>query len=222
MDVHAPHEPVHTWKDFAIHLTIVTIGLFIALMLEAGVEYWHHRHVVAEARENIRRELESNHDSAQKDLEYLTKNLKNVAGNIRTLRQMEGKPKAHGSLENTMSFSTLDDAAWRTARDTGALAYMPYDEVQKYSDIYADQQVVNDKARTTADREFLALTPVVIADGPENVRPADYDAMLHENGASLIELCTLKQYVQQLDGQYIRALQLKVPAPKVSDCVNFQ
>src|ERR1700733_2728206 len=115
MDVHAPHEPVHTWKDFAIHLAIVTIGLFIALMLEAGVEYWHHRHIVAEARENIRRELESNHESATKDIEYLTKNLKNVAVNIRTLREMKAKPKARGTLENTMSFSSLDDAAWRTA-----------------------------------------------------------------------------------------------------------
>ena len=222
MDVHAPHEPVHTWKDFAIHLTIVTIGLFIALMLEAGVEYWHHRHIVAEARANIRRELESNHDSAQKDVEYLTKNLKNVAGNIRTLREMETKPEAHGSLENAMSFASLDDAAWRTARDTGALAYMPYDEVQRYSGIYADQQVVNDKAHATADREFLALTPIVVADGPEKVKPADFEVMLHENGASLIELCTLKQYVQQLDGQYIGALKLNVPKPKMSDCVNFQ
>lgn len=222
MDVHAPHQPVHTWKDFAIHLTVVTIGLFIALMMEAGVEYWHHRRVVAEARENIRRELESNHDSATRDIEYLTKNLKNVAGNIRMLREMETKPKAHTSLTNTMSFASLDDAAWRTARDTGALAYMPYDEVQKYSDIYAEQQTVNDKARTTADREFLALAPLIAADGPEKARPGDFDAMLHENGASLIELCTLKQYVQQLDGQYIDALKLKVPKPKVSECENFQ
>jgi hypothetical protein len=222
MDVHAPHEPVHTWKDFLVHLSIVTIGLFIALMLEAGVEYWHHRHVVAEARANIREELENNHENAQKDIGYLSKNLKNVAGNIRTLREMETEPKAHGSLENTMSFASLDDAAWRTARDTGALAYMPYDEVQKYSDIYADQQAVNEKARTTADREFLALTPIVVANGPENVRTADFDVMLHENGASMIELCTLKQYVQQLDGQYIRALQLKVAPPKVSDCENSQ
>jgi hypothetical protein len=221
MDVHAPHEPVHSWKDFAIHLAIVTIGLFIALMLEAGVEYWHHRHIVAEARANIRTELENNHTQAQKDIEYLQKNLKNVDGNIHTLRDMETNPKGHHSLGNTMSFSTLDDAAWRTARDTGALAYMPYDEVQRYSDIYADQQLVNDKARTTADQEFLGLAPLLSADGPENMKPADYDSMLHQNAASLIELCTLEQYVQQLDGQYIDALKLKVAPPKVSDCANF-
>jgi hypothetical protein len=222
MDVHAPHESVHSWKDFAIHLAIVTIGLFIALMLEAGVEYWHHRHIVAEARENIRVELENNHGSAQKNIEYLSQNLKNVSSNIRTIRQLETQSKLHGSLMNTMTFVSLDDAAWRTARDTGALAYMPYDEVQRYSDIYADQQAVNEKARSTADREFLALAPVLIADDAQKVPQADYDTMLHENGASLIELCTLKQYVQELDGQYIEALKLNVPKPKVSDCANFQ
>lgn len=222
MDVHAPLEPVHSWKDIAIHLGIVTVGLFIALMLEAGVEYWHHRHIVAEARANIRRELESNHESAQKDIQYLSQNLKNVSSNIHTLHQLETEPKMHGSLVNKMTFASLDDAAWRTARDTGALAYMPYDEVQRYSDIYADQQEVNVKARSTADREFLALAPVLIADNADKLPAADYNTMLHENGASLIELCTLRQYVQQLDGQYIEALKLNVPPPKVSDCANFQ
>jgi hypothetical protein len=222
MDVHAPHEPVHTWKDFAIHLAIVTIGLFIALMLEGLVEYVHHRHIVAEARANIRTELENNHKNAVDDVGYLSQNLKNVAGNLDTLRDMEVHPKAHGSLGNTMSFANLDDAAWRTARDTGALAYMPYDEVQQYSGIYAEQQAVNQKALTTADREFLALTPIVTADGPEHLKPADFNAMLEANGATLIELCTLKQYVQNLDGYYIRALKLNVPAPKVTDCKNFQ
>jgi hypothetical protein len=222
MDVHAPHEPVHSWKDFAIHLAIVTIGLFIALMMEAGVEYVHHRHIVAEARANIRTELENNHDSAQKDIGYLSENLKNVANNIQTLRRLETESKLHGTLTNAMSFSSLDDAAWRTARDTGALAYMPYEEVQKYSDIYADQQEVNNKARAAADREFQALAPVLIANNAEKLPAADYNTMLHENGASLIELCTLKQYVQQLDAQYIQALKLNVAPPKVSDCANFQ
>ena len=30
LDVHAPHATVHTWKDFFIHITIITIGLLIA------------------------------------------------------------------------------------------------------------------------------------------------------------------------------------------------
>jgi hypothetical protein len=222
MDIHAPMEPVHTWKDFAVHLTIVTIGLFIALMLEGLVEYVHHRHIVAEARANIHTELANNHQSSGEDIGYLNRNITQIAANIRTIHELEKEPKLKGSLTNTMMFSPLDDAAWRTARDTGALAYMPYNEVQQYSEIYSAQQMVNDKASSTADKEFLALAPVLVAGDPDKVPPADLDSMLHQNGVSLIDLCTLRQYVQELDGQYIQVLKLKQPPPKVSDCHNGQ
>jgi hypothetical protein len=43
MDVHPPHLPIHTWKDFLLHLLTITIGLFIALTLEASIESIHHR-----------------------------------------------------------------------------------------------------------------------------------------------------------------------------------
>jgi hypothetical protein len=79
---------------------------------------------------------------------------------------------------------------------------------------------VNEKARATADQEFLALAPVLIANGADKLPAGDYESMLHQNGASLVELCTLRQYVQELDGQYVQALKLNVPPPKVSDCAT--
>ena len=44
LDVHAPHQTVHTWKDFLIHIAAITIGLLMALGLESTVEWLHHRH----------------------------------------------------------------------------------------------------------------------------------------------------------------------------------
>jgi len=49
LDVHAPHQKVHTWKDFLIHIAAITIGLLIALALEATVEWRHHKHEAQEA-----------------------------------------------------------------------------------------------------------------------------------------------------------------------------
>jgi hypothetical protein len=66
LDIDAPHEPIRTWKDFFLHLTTITIGLLIALMLEASVEWIHHRHLVHEARTNIREELGENTQQATK------------------------------------------------------------------------------------------------------------------------------------------------------------
>src|ERR1700722_2087401 len=38
IDIHPPHESVHSWKDVFIHLGIITVGLLIAISLEQGVE----------------------------------------------------------------------------------------------------------------------------------------------------------------------------------------
>ena len=61
LDVHAPHGAVRTWKDFFIHIAAIAVGLLIAIGLEQTVEYFHHRHQVAETRAALRVELEQNH-----------------------------------------------------------------------------------------------------------------------------------------------------------------
>src|ERR1700743_3276180 len=160
MEVHAPHEPVHTWRDFFVHVGIMTIGLFIALMLGGLVEYVHHRHVVREARENIRQEIEDNHESAQKDLVSLQQDMDRIKANIDTLHRLRDNPKDFkGSLTYTMQFNSMDSAAWNTSRDTGALSYMPYKDVQTYADLYEEQKLVNDQAIEIFHRETLAMTP---------------------------------------------------------------
>ena len=45
LDVHPPHEKVHGFKDFLLHILTITIGLLIALSLEGCVEWRHHRHL---------------------------------------------------------------------------------------------------------------------------------------------------------------------------------
>ncbi len=36
LDVHPPHAPTHTWKDFFIHIATIVIGLIIAVGLAGG------------------------------------------------------------------------------------------------------------------------------------------------------------------------------------------
>jgi hypothetical protein len=200
MDIHAPLEPVHTWKEFALHLTIMTIGLFIALMLEGLVEYAHHRHIVAEARANIRQEIEINHEAAQKDLGYLQQNIGTIKANVQAIHELSRHPKNfHGSITNSMSFDSFDDAAWQTARDTGALSYMPYDEVERYSELYMLQDVVNHKAIDTGEESFRASAPVYMGYDIDNLPAEDYAAMLRGNAATQIDLVTLRQFVKQFD-----------------------
>jgi hypothetical protein len=79
LDVHAPHEAVHTWRDFFIHIATIAIGL------EQTVEFFHHRHQVAETRaaleserrENIRR-FHHNVEQHIMTMAYLHNNLRIV------------------------------------------------------------------------------------------------------------------------------------------------
>jgi uncharacterized glyoxalase superfamily protein PhnB len=210
MDIHAPMEPIHSWRDIALHLGIITIGLLIALSLEGLVDYVHHRHLVAEARTNIRQELEDNHKSAQKDLLLLQKNLDLQKANIQAIHNLHDHPKDfHGSVTNTMSFDSMDDAAWRTARDTGALSFMPYDEVQRYSDLYMLEGILNAQAVATGQNDFLAAAPFDMGMDFAHLPEDEYIRMLHENAAVEIQLYTLKQFVQQFDDQCVAELNRK-------------
>jgi hypothetical protein len=204
MDVHAPHEPIHTWRDVALHLGIVTVGLFIALSLEALVEHIHNRHLVTEARANIREELQIDHAAAQDDIKRVQRNIDTIKANIVTIHLLQTHPKDfHGSITNSMSFDSLNDAAWRTARDTGALSFMPYKEVQRYSDLYMLEGLVIQKAINAGEQTFHAQIPTLMGYDITNIPPDELNQMLRDNAATEIDLITLKQYLIQLDQQYV-------------------
>ena len=207
LDVHPPHQPVNGWRDFLLHIATITIGLFIALMLEAGVEWLHHRHIVHEARENIRHEIEQNHTLAAEDLRYLQEDIDRMHNNLVTIHALAAKPKDfHGRLQFTMSWSSFSDAAWRSSRDMGALAYMPYSEVQGYSDVYGQQDLVRQQAIDIFTRQVLSATPVFMESDLSQLAPDEVRSLLHDTAASSLSLTTLKQIVQQLDDQYVATL----------------
>jgi hypothetical protein len=133
LDVHAPHATVHGWRDFFTHIATITIGLLIALALEAGVEGLHHRHIVREARENIRREIAQNEAATKQNIDSVQANADNMQANIEKTRQLRANRHAldHNEMHFSFAWSSFNDSAWRSARDTGALIYMPTAEVQQ-------------------------------------------------------------------------------------------
>ncbi len=144
LDVHPPHERLHGWRDFLLHIATITIGLLIALGLEAAAEYIHHRHLVAEARETIHREIDENQKLLPQNFAHLQADADRMKANIVVIRQLRDHPRApHGKLSFDLGWSSFSGSAFRTARDTGALAYMPYDQLQDLSQLYAQQDYIN-------------------------------------------------------------------------------
>ena len=73
LDVHPPHHPPHTWRDFFIHIATIVIGLLIAVGLEQTVEAIHHAHQRHELEESLKRDSEENGGYVKADIALVKK-----------------------------------------------------------------------------------------------------------------------------------------------------
>jgi hypothetical protein len=152
LDVHASHGPVHSWKDFFIHVATISVGLLIALGLENLAEHLHHRHQLSEARRDLAVELEQNRVDCTTNLAEAQAIVAKLDANMVQLRASQSSRKpVTGKLDyETMTFHWPAEGAWQVVRQNGSLGLMPHDEVVKYVYLYEAIALVKDK--------MLALT----------------------------------------------------------------
>jgi hypothetical protein len=96
LDVHPPHHAVSSWRDFFIHIATIVVGLLIAVGLEQTVEFFHHRHQSAEARESLATEMvrnQSAYSSNTESMRYVVQTLKNDFVVLNYLKQHPGTPE---------------------------------------------------------------------------------------------------------------------------------
>ena len=151
MDVHPPHKPIHSVKEFMVHLLAITIGLLIALGLESTAEWVHHRHLARDARENIAQEIRANRQDIVRQLKALPAERKRLEELLSMANDAEkGRPRK--PLGDFMWTSVLlRDSAWNAASTTGAVGYMPYDEVKAYAQLYAVQKISSSVTQRNLD-----------------------------------------------------------------------
>ncbi|HEX5259227.1 MAG TPA: hypothetical protein VFW35_10670 [Sphingomicrobium sp.] len=198
------HHPVGGWRYILVELGIVTAGLFVALMLNSAVEWAHHKQLVREAQRNLGREITRNHRKIRTDLGYLRAALAQVNTNIATLQQIRAGRFRHGSLTNVMTFEQLDEAAWLTARNTGALSYMPYDDAQRYSDLYATVEYANGRGAAVMETNFQALAPALMGYDLSKIPAGEVTAMLRGDAQTKIGIETLEQLLTELDADLVK------------------
>lgn len=195
LDVHPPHAPVHGVRDFLLHLFTITVGLLIALSLEAMVEAMHHRHLVHQARENIREEVKQNQETLAKDKRGLEGNKRLMAEQIALLNAYAKNPKQPApGIQLPWFWNSPYSAAFDTARDTQTLALMPYDEVQSYSALYGQQAMVNTQASLYIRHQTDAATPLLIHGSVSDLTPAQLDKLIEACAVSLNDI----QYTESL------------------------
>jgi hypothetical protein len=195
MDVHAPHEPIHTWRDFFIHIATITIGLLIALGLEAAVEALHHRHLRNETRENLRTEIQQN-QVIFADMRYLDSETRELKADIAFLQRLRAHQKAgpEDKLEFAWGWDGTSDTAWQTAKDTGALALMDNTIVQQYDGVYSQQDLVDQAALELTHDMTKATIPLTVEPDLNALTAAQIDELIRTCAANLNQI----SYVQTL------------------------
>jgi hypothetical protein len=168
LDVHAPHEVLHTWKGFLIHIATIVIGLFIAVALEQSVEAINRHREVAALREDLRQESRQILADARKseaahlyEIRWLTTRIAQTQLAIR-----ERHPIAPRGINDMPSYASPDIPIWRSAKAGSRTALLTKGEVNAYGEIeyvqahLDEMEVVKNTARYAVksfNREFSPL-----------------------------------------------------------------
>jgi hypothetical protein len=176
LDVHPPHKSVHGWRDFFVHLATITIGLLIALGLEATAEWMHHRHEVSETREALQRELQVNRARFAANTAYFRSESTMLQTNLLVLRYLQQHPGASqsqlpGAFRWTSNNTRMEDSAWKTACQTGITAYMPQEEVMKTAEMYGFFERIDRAHEEEADVFVDAVSYMFEDSDPTHMTP---------------------------------------------------
>ena len=178
LDVHPAHHAASTWRDFFVHIVTIVLGLIIAVGLEQTVEYFHHRHQVAETREALRVEREININRfaiATAEFRRFASILQSDLNVLVYIHDHRGVkftqlPARFNWFTITVPFN---DSAWKTAQQSGVLQYMPRDEVQRYSQLYDRLTRLAFRLQSERDALFKARGFTVRDADPTHLSPAE-------------------------------------------------
>jgi hypothetical protein len=181
LEVHAPHEGLHTWKGFFIHIATIVIGLFIAVGLEQTVELFHHRHVREQLEEQMRQVFAGDVKSDAISM----KTLGDLRGYLSQLRsaikaRLDGKeeqlpPAANDPrMASFTIFPTL--APYDAAKENGTVAYLPTARIRIYNRVAFQRELM----ATVRERWFDGLRALAAF----NERYADSAGNLEIGGVS--------------------------------------
>lgn len=160
MDIHVPHEPVMTWKQFFVHMAIIVLGVLIAIALEQSVESLHHRHELHE----LRGALDDDARKAIRDSNSV------ISAQTAVANYMHASALAAREAARTHEVFVLKDApvqrfdipnnaAWKAAKAGGLVSLLPASEVKSFGEI---ETLVNSsdqsfKEALQSRHDYLAL-----------------------------------------------------------------
>jgi len=184
LDVHPPHEPVHTWKAFFIHIATIVIGLIIAVCLEQAVEYLHHRHQLHHLRSALAAELKANSEIVSKNVEAFARMRLKLNRNMELLRAAQ-MARAPSVLKLDYGWSDpfrIQDGTWQTAQKNGSLGLVADEDLRLYSHVYGTMD--HFMSALVALNDQMEMTAAIARRSPEgSYLPSDVQDLIAATSA---------------------------------------
>lgn len=205
MHIHIP-KMAHSVREFLIEISTITVGILIALSLEAGVEAWHHHELVEQARANLRKELEDNRDGLMKSLATERSAVAGLNRMSAYLRSRSAGDKAAGEdIAINVDFTEMRTAAWESTVATQALAHMPYEEAQALALAYSASRTFNG-LQQEARKPYIEMA-ATLGDDPSSMSQEQVRDTQRAIGLNRMYATTTVKTGQDLLKVYDRALE---------------
>jgi hypothetical protein len=156
LDVHPAHHAASTWRDFFIHIATIVLGLLIAVGLEQTVEYFHHRHLASEAREQLRSEREADEISNEVNIYTTERHQRDLRRDLAILHAV----KAHAPLPagpfiiRRIRYLYPEDS-WLKIHQSGTINYISED-VRNIAYRYSNQDAFMTRASESMEALYHA------------------------------------------------------------------
>ncbi len=173
MHVHKP-KPVHGLREFLSEISVIVVGILIALAGEQLLEGFHWRHEAAETRASLAQELALD----VRDMELRSAESACASARLDELTRFEeswrrGRPLKLAAPPQGPFLPSYQEAAWSQARASPVFTHIPLSARQAYSHIYLligflddqrqrelddwDNLAGLDQARHLDDRDLMLL-----------------------------------------------------------------
>ena len=138
LDVHPPHAPTHTWKDFFIHIATICVGLLIAIGLEQTVEALHRAH----ERRNLQTALTHESEQIVRDsadveqgetlrIEWLRLYESKISDDAHDHRPLSSPPPRPANIK----WDVPDNPIYTAAKSSGKLDLLSDEDVVAYGEL---------------------------------------------------------------------------------------
>ena len=135
--VHVPQEGIHSWREFFVHIAIVSIGLLLAIGLQQIVETIHDRSERAQLEGQMRQSLVANEQLTADNMQKLD----NLLGYLVELRmtvgaRIDGRTPPPGPDEsdprNFTYFPPPSLGAYEAAKAKGTVSLLSIEKIRLY------------------------------------------------------------------------------------------